>query len=72
MKKQINVLMRDFINNKGVKLSFLSIKTKIPYDKILSYFSKCSATIKVEDYFEICNVLDIEPKYFIDSLKKGE
>ena len=38
-KKKINVLIRKFIDDRGIKLSILSIKTNISYDKILSYFS---------------------------------
>ena len=64
MEKDLNIKIRNYIDSKGIKLKAISIKTNIPYDRILGYFSRKKSNITTEDYFEICKFLNLDLDYF--------
>ena len=70
-EKNLNKLMRSYIDSKGIKLLALSKNTNIKYNLMICYFSK-NQKLDVIDYFKICDCLEINPKYFVDLILKGE
>lgn len=58
--------IKDYLDEKGIKYSFISGKTGIPMN-ILSPMLNEKREIKAVEYFEICNALGVSLETFADS-----
>ena len=67
--KLINAIIKKEITSKGLTFKFVSSKTGIKYDRLISYLSK-NYKIDILDYFSICSFLNIEPTSIINEIKK--
>jgi transcriptional regulator with XRE-family HTH domain len=58
--------IKDYLDEKGIKYSFISGKTGIPMN-ILSPMLNEKREIKAVEYFEICNALGVSLETFADN-----
>lgn len=62
--------IKDYMDENGIKYSFLSGKTGIPMN-ILSPMLNEKREIKAVEYFSICNALGVSLESFADSSGKA-
>ena len=62
--------IKDYMDENGIKYSFLSSKTGIPMN-ILSPMLNEKREIKAVEYFSICNALGVSLESFADSSGKA-
>ena len=62
--------IKDYMDENGIKYSFLSSKTGIPMN-ILSPMLNEKRELKAVEYFSICNALGVSLESFADSSGKA-
>lgn len=56
-------LVKAYLNERGINQKYLADQTGIPAQKLESFFNG-RGRLYAEDYFTICEVLDVNPDFF--------
>ena len=62
----INQEIKAFMKANGITQKYLAIKTGFPQSKISHALNSTKSNIGIQDYFTLCNALDVEFTYFLD------
>jgi hypothetical protein len=55
----------EYVTEKGIKISVLSVKTGISRNVLDNCFSQASTrALRADEFLEICDFLDVNPKLF--------